>query len=141
MLSCENGDSTELLHCFEALQLEILRCPTFVFDACILPANSGRLTSCRCPLRRGQMLHWALLRCSQETSTCSPRSSCLNGCAWPWAAARQRTSPSTRSLLVRSRPGGTEGLRVPSHPLSCGVNAGASEQGDARVLVSFIKCL
>lgn len=100
--SCyKNGVSADLLHCFETLQLKISRCPTFIFKACILPANSGHLTFCRSPLLLGQMLHWALLRCSQETSISSPKSSCLSGCAWPWVAVCRRASPSTRLLLVR----------------------------------------
>ncbi|XP_014392118.1 PREDICTED: paraplegin isoform X6 [Myotis brandtii] len=71
-----------------------------VIAAHILPANSGHLTFCRSPLHLGQTLHWALLRCSQEISTSSPRSSCLRGCAWPSVVACRRPSPSIRSLLL-----------------------------------------
>lgn len=56
----------------------------------------------RCPSRRGLTQPWDSPRSFRETSSCSPKSSCLSECAWLWAGGRPRPSPSTRSQQVHT---------------------------------------
>lgn len=49
----------------------------------------------RCPLLRGLMQPWDLPRFYLGINICSPKRSCLSGCAWPWVGGPLRPSPLT----------------------------------------------